>query len=280
MILLEAVNTYAARLRSAGIESSRLDSEVIVSHVLGFERYRLITESSRILSGDEMAEIEKYIERREKREPLAYLLNEKEFYSLPFYVDQNVLIPRPETELLVDMVIYEAALDSRVLDLCTGSGAIAVACKKFRSDLDISASDISRSALNIAEKNCKQILKNDSVAFILSDIFENISGKFDIIVTNPPYVSELVRNDLEPELNYEPDHALFSGESGNEIISSIISQSPEFLNPGGLLLMELGRDNREFVKSESMKYFDCSIFKDYSGLDRIAMLKLKDTDKI
>jgi release factor glutamine methyltransferase len=155
------------RLRSVGIENPGLDAEVIIANCLNLERYQLVTWRDRVLSSEEISLIEKKIKRRLKKEPVAYIIGKKEFYGLDFLVTKDVLIPRPETELLVDMAIYWSPLNARVVDLCTGSGAIAIALKYTRSDLDVFASDISQKALKIAKKIVKIYLGKTKYPFLL-----------------------------------------------------------------------------------------------------------------
>ena len=158
MLLGELVKNLTLRFKEGDIVNPSLDAEILVSGVLDIERYKIVTDRDRLLTKDEILKIEKYAQRRLKFEPVAYITGIKEFYSLDFIVNKDVLIPRPETELLVDMAIYWGGIGSRVLDLCTGSGAIAVVLKHSRPDLDIHASDISEKALKTAKKNALRIL--------------------------------------------------------------------------------------------------------------------------
>ena len=168
------IKDITARLSDAGIESARLDCEVLVAHALDLERYKLITDSCRNLAPDEIKKIERMVKRRLNSEPVAYITGTKEFYSLDFIVNKHVLIPRPETELLVDMAIYWAGINSSVLDLCTGSGAVAASLKHSRRDLDLYASDISPEALKVARKNSLIINGKGGVKFYRGDLFEPI----------------------------------------------------------------------------------------------------------
>ncbi len=264
------------RLRSVGIENPGLDAEVIIANCLNLERYQLVTWRDRVLSSEEISLIEKKIKRRLKKEPVAYIIGKKEFYGLDFLVTKDVLIPRPETELLVDMAIYWSPLNARVVDLCTGSGAIAIALKYTRSDLDVFASDISQKALKIAKKNCENLLGKNKISFLAGNLFEPLqSEKFDVIVSNPPYVDYSLKGTLQKELDFEPEIALYAEDKGQAVIKQIIENSRKYLNKNGILLLEIGSDQRDFTESYGKKKgFDVSILNDYSGLPRVATLRL------
>lgn len=275
MRLDKFIKEITGRLSGAGIESARLDCEVIVAHALDLEKYKLITDSSRNLTPDEIKKIEKMIKRRLKFEPVAYITGTKEFYSLDFIVNKHVLIPRPETELLVDMAIYWGGINSSVLDLCTGSGAAAVALKHSRVDLDVSASDISPEALKVARKNSLIINGRGGIKFYRGDLFEPLIGKsFDVIISNPPYVSIDEADSLKKDLFFEPEIALFAPAKGTGIIEKIIGEAGDYLNEKGVLLLEMGNSQGQFVtKLGEKKGYTVSILNDYSGLPRIATLK-------
>jgi len=264
-----------ARLRDAGIPTASLDAEVIAAHFLGMERYQLVTWSDRELSAPELRTLEKGVKRRLEFEPVAYITGVKEFYSLEFMVAPGVLIPRPETELLVDMAIYWAGYNAAVLDLCTGSGAIAVALKHSRGDLSVCASDISEEALKIAAKNSEAILGKKRIEFLKGDLFAPFEGeKFDLIVSNPPYVSSALKGELQRELAYEPEIALYTGDDGRVIIRRIIEEAPAYLEEKGILLLEIGSNHRDFIETTGKKCgFEVSVLNDYAGLPRVATLK-------
>lgn len=262
-------------LENSGIETPKVEASFIFSEIAKVESYKIISYPDMPLENEIVEKIRKIVKRRISGEPLSYIFNKKDFYGFEFYVDENVLIPRPETELIVDLVIYKALDSSSVLDLCCGSGAIAVSVKKNRLDLKVTASDISPSAIEVAEKNCDRICQKGDIEFIESDLFDNINDKYNIIVTNPPYVSNLLRGKLQTELNYEPDNAIFASDNGLDIIKKIITNAGDYLLPNGVLIIEIGHDQGNSVKDLSQKNYNCSILKDYSGLDRIAVLNPK-----
>lgn len=269
------IKSITHALREAGIDSPALDAEVIAAHFLDMDRHQLVTWSDRVLSDSEKSAIDKAIKRRLKFEPVAYITGVKEFYSLEFTVNKDVLIPRPETELLVDMAIYWAGLNSSVLDLCTGSGAIAVALKHSRGDLDVCASDISAKALKVAEKNAEKILGKRRISFFEGDLFTPFKDeKFDLIVSNPPYVSGVLKGELQRELDFEPHDALYADDDGRAVIRKIIDEAPLYLDEKGVLLLEIGSNHRDFIEDAGRKRgFTVSVLNDYAGLPRVATLK-------
>ncbi len=275
MLLGEFVKNLTLRFKDGGIGSPSLDAEILISTVLDIERYKLVTDRDRLLTKEELLEIEKYAARRLKFEPVAYILGVKEFYSIEFVVNKDVLIPRPETELLVDMAIYWGGTGARVLDLCTGSGAIAVVLKHSRSDLDVYASDISEKALKTAKTNALRILGEKKIKFVKGDLFEPFAGeKFNLIVSNPPYVSSELKGTLQKELDFEPGIALFAENKGTAIIKKIIEESADYLEENGILLLEIGSDQQAFIHEHGEKNgFTVSILNDYAGLPRVATLK-------
>lgn len=269
------IKTITQALRDAGIASPAIDAEVIAAHFLDMERHQLLTWNDRLLTDTEKSVIDKAVKRRLKFEPVAYITGVKEFYSLEFIVNKDVLIPRPETELLVDMAIYWAGLNGSVLDLCTGSGAIAVALKHSRADLDVCASDISAKALKVAEKNAERLLGKRRISFFEGDLFVPFKDeKFDLIVSNPPYVSGDLKGALQKELDYEPHNALYAEDDGRTVISRIIDEAHLYLEENGVLLLEIGSNHREFIEKAGKKRgFTVSVLNDYAGLPRVATLK-------
>lgn len=275
MLLGEIVKNITLRLKDGGIDNPSLDAEILITFVLDIERYKLVSDRDRILTEDEIKAIEKCVSRRLKFEPVAYITGVKEFYSIEFEVNKDVLIPRPETELLVDMAIYWGGNGARVLDLCTGSGAIAVVLKHTRPDFDVYASDFSEKALKIAKKNAAEILGSKKINFVNGDLFNPFKGeKFDLIVSNPPYVDADLQGKLQKEIDFEPAMALFAGNKGTDIIKKIIEGSVEHLEDKGVLLLEIGSDQHDFVHAAGEKCgFTVSVLNDYAGFPRVATLK-------
>ncbi len=277
MNIAQALHDLTARFREAGIASPRLDAEVLVSHIMDLDRHRLITDAAAGLTESECSELEAMARRRIEGEPVAYLVGEKEFYSLPFHVTRAVLIPRPETELLVDMAIYQAPRGARVLDLCTGSGAIAVALKHARRDCEVFASDISPDALAVAEDNARRLLGEGAVHFFQGDLFAPFSAmRFDLIVSNPPYIDPDMKGKLQREIGFEPEAALFADGHGTAVVRKIIDEGGFYLAGGGQLLIEIGSTMDEFVAGHGAGAgFSVSIIRDYAGLPRVARLETR-----
>lgn len=275
MLLLELLNQTKKKMEESGIETFNLDSEILISTVLQRDRYKILMQTNIEVSDIDVKKINRLVNRRLKKEPIAYILGEKEFYSLDFKVNKNVLIPRPETELLVDMAIYYGKMDSNVLDIGTGSGAISIALSYNRPDLKIVATDISEKALIMARKNAKNILKSNNIKFKQSDLFESVKNKkFDLIVTNPPYVDPILKDQLQDDLRFEPELALYSNNNGREIIKKIIEEASDYMEKDSVMLMEIGADQKEFIKEVGEKFdFDVSVLHDYSNHPRLGVFK-------
>jgi len=272
-------------LKKYKIPSPLLDAEVLLVHVLQVNRHVLLTDPSICLTNLQKVRYQKFIRRRCQYEPVAFLTQKKEFMSLSFRVTPDVLIPRPETELLVEEVISQArelhkSID--MLDIGTGSGCIAVSCAKYIKNIRIVALEKNRKALNIAKENAQQNDVKNFIKFYRGDIFKGIPktwGKkgFDFVVSNPPYIARSAFPKLQKDVwKYEPKEALVGGKDGLEIIRNIITQTPEYLKPNGLLMMEIGYDQGNAVKNllqRDLRYNLKSIVikKDYAGLDRIAI---------
>ncbi len=275
MRVSQVLADLTARMKETGIPSAVLDAELLAAHALGMERHRLRVVDDRELTEEEERRIMGLARRRIRFEPIAYITGRKEFYSLDFTVNRNVLIPRPETELLVDMAVYYARLSASVADIGTGSGAIAVALKHERSDLDVHATDISAKALAVARKNAARLLGKNRIRFHQGSLFEPLRGlRFQVIAVNPPYVDRKAAGSLQPDLRYEPGTALFAGRGGRDLVERVIKKSGLFLSDDGVLIIEIGDDMKEFVKKTgAASGFSVSVLNDYSGLPRVAIMK-------
>jgi len=265
-----------------GIEQPRANAEVLLAHVLGKERIELYLQFDQPLTTSELALYRQAIQRRAAREPTQYITQKQEFWSLEIEVNPSVLIPRPETELIV-----EAALDllgdtrQKILDLCTGSGAIAVAVALERPAAHIVATDASGEALRVAKRNAMRHKVSDRIAFVAMDLFNGFSpsrAAFDLIVSNPPYIGEDEFCDLAPEIeNYEPQMALRGGgPKGMEIVRKILQDAPLYMKPAGVILLEVGQGQAEILQDEltgNRNFEDVHITRDYSGIPRILHLR-------
>jgi len=260
------------------IENPKLDAELLLAHVLGLKRIDLYMKYDLPLSQSEISAYRKVVKRRSLREPLQYIVGLQEFYSAPFFVTPDVLIPRPETEVLVERVIMRAKempSPPGILDLCTGSGVIAVTLERELPKSKISASDISSKAIDIAVKNARTISGNSKISFFEGDIFKALPDNippFNIIVSNPPYVSSEEYKQLQPEISqYEPKIALYGGDSGMDIIMNIIMNAHNYIVSGGVLMLEMAPaqiDPAGSLLKNSNFWKDICYFKDYSGKPR------------
>lgn len=262
--------------RGRGIDNPRLDAEVLVAHVLGIDRTRVIIDAERPLDPAELALLRELVKRRRAREPIAYLRGEREFYGLRFHVDARVLIPRPDTEALVDVALARTAhvsLSMRQLDLCTGSGCVAIAMAKQRPTAKVLASDLSDDALAVARDNAYR-LGAYNVAFARSDLFESVprEARFDVVTANPPYIPRGDLAGLMPDVrDFEPRLALDGGDDGLDTIRRIVRDAPAFLEPGGVLAMEVGAGEAPAVREllEGRGYRDVAVDRDYAKIERV-----------
>ena len=264
-------------LQKHGSDSPRLDAEILLAHARGCQRIELYTRYADLLSDAERARMRELVRRRANAEPVAYLVGYKEFYSLPFVVTPDVLIPRPETEILVLEAIEFAKAAGRgglrLLDLCTGSGCIAIAAAKNQPELRVTATDLSPAALNIARSNAERNQVAERIEFCEGDLFAPLPSevRFDIIASNPPYVAQSDYETLPPDiLRHEPSLALLAGPDGLDLLRRIASEARAFLNPGGLLLLELAPEQAETVAGWLRGSFaEVTILKDFAGEARV-----------
>lgn len=269
-------------LTEKGIESPKVTAEWLLADALGCTRMDLFFRYEQPLLPEELAGYKSRLKRRVQREPVQYILGEWEFWSLPFYVDQRVLIPRPETEVLIEQVLKvveenEIPPTARILDLCTGSGAIACTLAHEMKEASVMATDVSRDALMVAYQNVKRLELVDRVTLKHTDMFTDIPSEppFNILVSNPPYVTQAEMEDLEPEVRqYEPSMALVGGEDGLDFVREILRNVPTYLAPGGLLAVEFGASQGEAIRQlaeATPELTSISIVQDYARRDRILL---------
>jgi release factor glutamine methyltransferase len=265
-----------------GIEQSRANAEVLLAHVLGKERLELYLHFDQPLTTSELARYRQAIQRRAAHEPTQYITQKQEFWSLEFEVNPSVLIPRPETELIVEMALdLLGNTRQRIMDLGTGSGAIAVALALERPAADLLATDASYDALQVAKRNAMRHNVSDRITFVATDLFSGFSpfhASFDLIVSNPPYIGEDEFHNLAPEIEtYEPQMALRGGgPKGLEIPRKILHDAPLYMKTAGVVLIEIGQGQAEILLQELTKnrfFEDVRITKDYSGIPRILHLR-------
>jgi len=237
----EVLRRSAAYLAERGSPSARLDADLLLAHALGVDRLRLYTDSERPLTPPELARARELLARRGRREPMAYVTGQRGFRRLRLGVGPEVLVPRPETEILVEWALEVAPAGGTALDWGTGSGAIALALADEGERLRVTALERSEPALARARANAAAVAAGHAVEWLLSDGFAAAAGRrFDVIVANPPYLSEADLAAAPPELAFEPVEALVSGPTGMEAIEAIARDAPSHLEPGGWLLIEVG----------------------------------------
>ncbi len=265
-------------LKEAGIESFSIDAEVLLMHAVRFDKVQLFTKNNYILSVEEDLSFELFLKERAKFKPVQYIVGKCEFMSLDFIVNESTLIPRGDTEILVEALIeYIKKYDFKtILDIGTGSGAVAVSTAAYCPQVSVTAVDVSEDALKTAKDNAKLNNVSERVSFFKSDVFKDVSGKFDAIVSNPPYIkSDLIPNLLPQVKDFEPLIALDGGTDGLYFYKKIISGSCRYLSNTGMLFFEIGFDQGEEV-SGIMRYYgfaDIKILKDLAGLDRVVLGK-------
>lgn len=269
----EAYETGKGTLAAAGIEEAELDARLLLEEICGTDRNTLLVHGDRNVTEEELTQYKEMLEKRSAHIPLQQIIGRQSFMGLEFYVDENVLIPRQDTELLVEEALQELHDGMRILDMCTGSGCILLSLLKYSNDCEGIGADISEEALKVAERNRVQLgLKN--AAFIRSDLFEAVEGKFDLLVSNPPYICSDVIDTLMPEVReHEPRQALDGSADGLHFYRRILAECRTYLKPGGILLFEIGYDQGEAVKRlmEENGFLEVEVKKDYGGLDRVVL---------
>jgi len=267
-------------LTAGGSPSARLDTEVLLMHYLKTDRLELCLHPERGLSEEECAGFSSWVDRRNRGEPVAYITGKKEFWSLPFEVDRNVLIPRPETECLVEEVLKYYGREAgplRIIDLGTGSGAIAVALAAEIPTARVTATDISRGALDVARRNADRYGVSGRMEFFEGHLFASAVGQFDVIVSNPPYIPDDVYPLLPEGIRaFEPPAALIAGPDGAAFHREIIREGIVRLKPGGRIYLEIGEGQMELVDSLFRGvgcYKDIYFRKDYGGMERVGVAK-------
>ena len=262
-------------LADAGIEEAALDARLLLEHICGTDRNTLLVHGDRTVSPEEEKQYLDAVERRSRRIPLQQITGQQEFMGLPFWVNSNVLIPRQDTEVLVEEVLKHTHDGMRILDMCTGSGCILISILHYSNDCEGLGVDISSPALEVAEENAERLLSGRtgvSARFLQSDLFEAVDGKYDILVSNPPYIRSAVVDTLMPEVkDYEPRIALDGEEDGLVFYRRILSDCKKNLKKGGMLFFEIGYDQAEAVKGmmEQAGFLEVTVKKDFGGLDRV-----------
>ena len=262
-------------LKDNNIENASNIARILLANLLNKSKEYLVINDKEELTEELLEKYDKYLKQIIAGYPLQYITHNQEFMRLNFYVDENVLIPQPDTEILVEEVIkicYNECKnkDIKILDLCTGSGAIAISLGKYIQNSEITAIDISKEALEVATKNAET--NEVKIKFIKSNMFENISDKYDIIVSNPPYIETKVISELPKEVQNEPRLALDGGEDGLNFYREIAKNAYKYLKTNGFLVMEIGYNQKDTVieiLSNETKYKNIECIKDLSNNDRV-----------
>ena len=263
-------------LRARGSSSPRLDAELLLCSVLGCDRIRLILDAERPLVPPELERYRALHKRRRRGEPVAYLRGEREFYGRSFYVDARVLVPRPETEHLVEVALGRTravSLSARVLDVCTGSGCVAITLKKERPTTTVIAADVSTDALAVAQINCVRL--GALVALVQSDglaAFGDLAGKIDLVTANPPYIPDANHAGLPADVrDFEPRLALTSGADGLDVTRRIVAGAPSLLSEGGVLAVEIDCPSAVAVRAlfAAAGFGSIEITRDHAGRERV-----------
>ncbi len=278
--ILKVLQWTTSYFSGKGIGQPRADAEVLLAHVLGIERIQLYLNFEKPLGTAELARFRELVRRRAAFEPTQYIVGKQEFWSLEFEISSAVLIPRPETEIIVEKALALAGENpTLVLDIGTGSGAVAVSLAHERPGIRAVATDKSFPALEIARRNALRHGVSDRVRFAAMDLMDALAPgrRFDIIVSNPPYVSETEFLDLAPEIaNYEPHSALRGGGAqGLSIVRRILEGFQSYLKPGGSLLVEIGHEQADILEPElaGSPSENFEFIKDYSGIRRVLHVK-------
>lgn len=276
MVIGDLLKEATEKLTTAGVDTARLDSEVLLSFLLQKERLYLLMNRNQEMAAETENEFWKLIERRVKKEPVAYIVGQREFMSLNFSVCPGVLIPRPDTETLVEYAIEQLqnVKNPDILDLCTGSGAISVSLAHYLPESRVTAVDISDVCVKIAEKNAAENGVANRVAVVCEDVFAyQCETQFDCVVSNPPYIPTAVVSTLEEDVRkFEPHLALDGGTDGYDFYRYLATKGAELLKSGGLFLLEVGHDQAEAVKyllEETKAYKSVGTVCDLAGISRV-----------
>lgn len=282
MTYKEIYNAGKERLVAAGIEEAALDARLLLEYVCGTDRNELLVHGDRLIAEEQKQQYQELLKQRESRIPLQHLTGVQEFMGLRFSVNEHVLIPRQDTEILVEEALKHLHDGMSILDLCTGSGCILISLLRYTNNCQGLGVDISPDALSIAGKNAERLVPESLIQeeegecarfrLLESDLYEHVEGLFDVIVSNPPYIATKVIETLMPEVReHEPRLALDGSEDGLLFYRRIIQGSRAHLKGGGMLFFEIGHDQGKVVSElmEQAGFLEIQVIKDYAGLDRV-----------
>ncbi|MCP4567144.1 MAG: peptide chain release factor N(5)-glutamine methyltransferase [FCB group bacterium] len=278
------ISEAARKLEKVGIEAGAAEAELILCDLLDCTRLHLFLQGSMLLNDALMEKFNAIVEKRLTRYPLQYILGSSWFFGRKFKVNEAVMVPCPETEILMDSVLRSArfcpSTPVKILDIGTGSGVLALTLKLENPELDITAVDISEEALAVARENAARFKIESNVRLCRSDLFAAIAGdeKFDIIASNPPYITIGDYEGLPPEVKADPQVSLLAGDQGLDVIERILTEAPDYLNVPGYLIFEVGDNQAEGIfeiVDQDKRYSDCLLIKDLADIDRIVLCKVK-----
>ncbi len=285
MTVWEALQNTINELREKDVEDARLVAEILIAFIIGKERLEIYMDTDRVLTEEEKRRLKRCINRYLKHEPIQYITKEAHFMSLKFYVDKKVLIPRPETENLVerviDWILENSRGDRKICEIGTGSGAIIVSILYYLRQIEAVATDVSEKALQVARKNAKKYGVEKRIEFVQGDMFAPLRGMkmFDVLISNPPYIpTKEIRNLDKNVRDYEPVIALDGGKDGLKYIETLIKRGHRYIRKGGLLAIEFGySQDRKIVKiaRDTGFYKNIKVWKDIFGRKRFIFLERK-----
>ena len=270
-----------AELREAGIDAAAAETEIVLLSLLDIERVDLYLHGAKLIDDNIRQRFHDIITRRTTRYPLQYILGEMWFYGRKFTVNPSVMVPTPETEILCETAVhfidFREIKKANVLDIGTGSGVIAVTVAGEIDDAVVTAVDVSREALTTARANAEAMKVADRISLVCSDLFSALTPErqYDLILSNPPYISEDEYRDLPPEVLADPKLALVSGEQGMDIIEALVERAPDYLAPSGRLMFEIGYNQADLVTKlteNDNRYISMTILKDLNDIDRLVIL--------
>ncbi len=275
ILVRDFVKENTDKLDAAGITDASVDIWLLLEHFADIKKSDYLANQDTTITKVVAEQIEEAVEKRANHIPVQHIIGQTEFMGLTFKVNDKVLVPRLDTEILVDEVVKYVGDDfAKILDMCTGSGCIAITVSDMCDNATVVGADISKDAIDIAEDNNK--LNQTDVTFIESDLFENVEGLFDVVVSNPPYIKTEEIENLQEEVKlYDPKLALDGGESGLDFYQRIIKDSKDYLKANGMIFFEIGFDQAEEVSNilKENGYHDIVVKKDLSGLDRVVMAR-------
>ncbi len=272
--IADVLYTANQRLQEAGVDTAALDAELLLAHALQVDRTWVLAHENELLPSELIARFDELVARRAAREPLAYLTGQRWFFDFQLRVTPDVLVPRPETEELVERALHwlRAISHALVADVGTGSGAIALAVAKHAPSVHVYATDISVKALRVAHENAERLGLTSAITFLHGDLLTPLPQPVDLILANLPYVAEVERAHLMPEVGeYEPPEALFSGPEGLDHIVRLLDQAPSYVRQGGCIILEIGDKQGAKVARMAQRQFPgaaVNIYRDLAGLER------------